>query len=161
MLFLHGGNKIQLRWNPFLAHLASFGWDTGEKESVLFGVAVQHLHLKVFKVLTGSMFCVFWSSGLGGNSSASTRGRIAGETSAESPLSEQLLWWEQVEPGVCGDSPALGRVTGLEVTAVPVGKDRAPEAARAEPGFALLPVVVWKGEIQRLCSSGMAGVGFQ
>lgn len=69
VLFLHGGNKIQTKWiqNPFLAHLASFGRDTGEKESVLFGVAVQHLCLKVFKVLTGSMFYVFWNSELGGN----------------------------------------------------------------------------------------------
>lgn len=47
MLFLHGGNKIQLWWNPFLANLVSFGWDRGEKESVLPGVADQHVFKSV------------------------------------------------------------------------------------------------------------------
>lgn len=54
-------------WLTLSSGEGSFGWDRGEKESVRFGVAIQYMCLKVFKMLTGSVFCVFWSPELGGN----------------------------------------------------------------------------------------------
>lgn len=61
-------------------------------------------------------------------------------------LRKQQLLWEQVSLGSVGsDQGCWPGGSGEGSGAVTVRKDRASKAARGEPGFALLPVVVWKG----------------
>lgn len=56
-----------LSWLTLSSGEGSFGWDRDEKVCVVWTVVWSGNLVHVFKMLTGSVFCVVWSPELGGN----------------------------------------------------------------------------------------------